>query len=116
MKKRIYFKLYITDGKPRFNFTVFNKSSFFEQLFKPTIEKLNLSDRPIGSKYMVMSLKAQINGLKLVMNRAYLIFINVKLYTEVLAKFISPSVSQFVVVALARAGIVHSGSKTKRTF
>ena len=39
------------------------------------------------------------------MNRDYLIFINVTLYKEVIAKFISPAVSQFVLVAFARAGI-----------
>ena len=55
-------------GNSIFNATVYNKSSFFEKLFKPKVEELNLSDKHIGSKYMVMSLKAQINGLKLVIN------------------------------------------------
>ena len=55
---------------------------------------------------MVQSLKAQINSLKIVMNEAYLKFVNVTLYKEVISKHISPSVSQFVIVALARAGMV----------
>ena len=57
---------------------------------------------------MIMSLKAQIKSLRMVMNKAYLTFINVTLYKEVISKFISPAVSQYVIVALARAGIVHS--------
>ena len=57
-------------------------TAFFEKLFKPCIEKLNLSDERIGSKYMVMSIKAQINSLKIVMNRDYLVFINVTLYKK----------------------------------
>ena len=69
-----------------------------------------------------MSLKAQINGLKLVMNKEYLIFINITLYKEVIAKFISPSVSQFMLVALTRMEIVQSSKYllelniTKREF
>ena len=55
---------------------------------------------------MVQSLKAQINSHKIVMNNEYLKLINVTLYKEVIAKHISPSVSQFVLVALARAGMV----------
>ena len=42
------------------------------------------------------------------MNSDYLIFINITLYKEVISKFISPSVSQYVIVALTRAGIVQS--------
>ena len=55
-----------------------------------------------------MSLKAQINSLKLVMNKAYLIFMNVTLYKEVILKHISHSVSQYVLVALTKAGMVHT--------
>ena len=57
---------------------------------------------------MVMSFKAQINSLKLGMNKAYLTFINCTLYKEVITKFISPAVSQFVIVAFARAVVAHS--------
>ena len=55
---------------------------------------------------MVQSLKSQINSLKIVMNRDYLKLINITLYQEVIAKNISPAVSQSVIVALARAGMV----------
>ena len=55
-----------------------------------------------------MSLKAQMNILRVVMNKAYLTFINVTLYKEVISKFISRAVLSYVIVALARAGIVHS--------
>ena len=95
-------------GNVVFNSSVFWKCSFFEELFKPVVENLNESDRIRGSKFMIMSLKAQINGLKFVMNRDYLILINIRLYKEVISKFISPSVSQYVIVALTRAGIVQS--------
>ena len=95
-------------GNVVFNSSVFWKCSFFEELFKPVVENLNESDRIRGSKFMIMSLKAQINALKFVMNRDYLILINIRLYKEVISKFISPSVSQYVIVALARAGIVQS--------
>ena len=56
------------------------------------------------------------------MNRDYLIFINITLYKKVISKFISPSVSQYVIVALTRAGIVQSSKYlleqiiTKREF
>ena len=70
------------------------------------IEKLNLSDKRIGSTYMVQSLKSQINHLKIVMKRDYLKLMNITLYQEVIEKNISSAVSQFVIVALARAGMV----------
>ena len=72
----------------------------------PFIEELNLNDRRIVSKYMIQSMKSQINSLKIVMNYEYLKLINVTLYKEVIAKNISPSVSQFVLVALARAAMI----------
>ena len=93
-------------GNTIFNTTVSFKSGFFEKLIAPFVEELNLNDRKTASKYMVQSLKAQINSLKIVMNDAYLKFVNVTLYKEVISKNISPSVSQFVLVALARAGMV----------
>ena len=55
---------------------------------------------------MLQSVKAQINSLKVVMNEEYLKLVNVTLYKEVIAKHISSSVSQFVLVALARAGMI----------
>ena len=72
----------------------------------PFIEELNLNDRRIGSKYMIQSMKSQINSLKVVMNYEYLKLMNVTLYKEVIAKNIRSSVSQFVLVALERAGII----------
>ena len=58
--------------------------------------------------FLVMSLKAQINALKLMMNKDYLTFMNITLYNEVIKKFISPQCSQYVLVALTRGGMVHS--------
>jgi len=55
---------------------------------------------------MLQSVKAQINSLKVVVNDEYLKLVNVTLYKEVIAKHISSSVSQFVLVALARAGMI----------
>ena len=49
-------------GNNVFNATVYYKNSFFEKLFKPCVEELNISKLRIGSKYIVISLKAQING------------------------------------------------------
>ena len=60
----------------------------------------------MGSKYMVQTLKLQINSFKVVMNKEYPKLVNVTLYKEVISKYISSSVSQFVPVALARAGMV----------
>ena len=42
------------------------------------------------------------------MDKAYLIFMNVTMFTEVISKHISHSVSQYVLVALTRAGMVHT--------
>ena len=75
-------------------------------MITPVIEELNSNDKKMGSKYMLQSVKAQINSLKVVMNDEYLKLVNITLYKEVVAKNISPSVSQFVLVALARAGMI----------
>ena len=95
-------------GNHIFNQTVYNKCSIFEKLFAPVVNELNEGDRRRGSRYMVMSVKAQINGLKLIMNKAYLTFMNVTLYKEVISKHVSHSASQYVLVALTRAGMVHT--------
>ena len=42
------------------------------------------------------------------MNRDYLIFMNITLYNEVIKKFISPQCSQYVLIALTRGGMVHT--------
>ena len=95
-------------GNHIFNATVYNKCSLFEKMFAPVIEELNNGDRRRGLRYMVMSIKAQINSLKLVMNKAYLTFMNVTMYKEIISKHISHSVSRYVLVALTRAGMVHT--------
>ena len=69
---------------------------------------LTEGDREKGSRYIVMSLKAQINALKLMMNKDYLIFMNVTLYNEMIKKFISLQCSQYVLIALTRGGMVHT--------
>ena len=42
------------------------------------------------------------------MNKDYLIFMNITLCNEIIKKFISPQCSQYVLVALTRGGMVHS--------
>ena len=93
-------------GNTVFNNTVYFKSVFFETLMTPFIEELNMNNRRTGSKHMIQSMKAQINSLKVVMNAQYLKLINITLYKDVISKSISSSVSQFVLVALARAGLI----------
>ena len=53
-------------------------------------------------------MKAQINALKLMMNKDYLVFMNITLFNELIQKAISPQCSQFVIVALTRGGMVHA--------
>ena len=91
-----------------YNRSVNIKSPFFEKLFAPVMEKLNNEDRERGSMYIVKSLKAQINNLKLMMNKDYLVFMNITLFNELIRKSISPQCSQFVIVALTRGGMVHA--------
>ena len=98
-------------GNTVFNNAVYFKSAFFEKKMIPFIEELISNDRRLGSKYMVQTMKSQINSLKIVINREYLKFINVTLYKEVISKNISSSVSQFVLVALARAGMIFISKK-----
>ena len=77
IEEKGYFSKYTAlMGNNVFNATVYYKSSFFEKLFKPCVEELNISELRIRSTYMVMSLKAQINSLKLAMNKDCLIFIH----------------------------------------
>ena len=56
---------------------------------------------------MVKSLKAQINALMISMNHDYLTFMNITLFEEVIYKYRDPTSSQFVVIALVRAGMVY---------
>ena len=54
------------------------------------------------------SLKAQINALMISMNNDYLTLMNITLFEEVIYKSLDPTSSQFVVVALVRAGMVYA--------
>ena len=53
------------------------------------------------------SLKAQIGVLLISMNQDYLTLMNITLFGEVIYKLMDPTSSQFVVVALVRAGMVY---------
>ena len=79
----------------------------FEKLLIPVLEERKKQDRIRGSLYMVKSLKAQINALMISMNNDYLTLMNITLFEEVIYKFLDPTSSQFVVVALVRAGMVY---------
>ena len=72
------------------------------------MNNLTEGDRERGSMFIVMSLKAQINALKIMMNSDYLVFMNITLYNEVIKKHISPQCSQYVLVALTRSGMVYT--------
>ena len=71
-------------GNELYNRSVSISNPFFEKLFLPVMINLTESDRQKGSMFLVMSLKAQINALKLMMNKEYLIFMNITLYNEVI--------------------------------
>ena len=64
-------------GNELYNRSVSISNPFFEKLFLPVMINLTESDRERGSMFLVMSLKAQINALKLMMNTEYLIFMNI---------------------------------------
>jgi len=70
--------------------------------------ELTLEDRERGSVMIMKSLKAQINSLKLMMNKDYLVFMNITLFNELIKNAISPQCSQFVIVALTRGRMVHA--------
>ena len=80
----------------------------FEKLLKPVLEERTKQDRIKGSLFLVKSLKAQINALMISMNNEYLKLMNITLFEEVIYKFLDPTSSQFVVVALVRAGMVYA--------
>ena len=56
---------------------------------------------------IVKSLKAQISALLISMNQEYLTLMNKTIFDEVIYKYMDPTSSQFVVVALVRAGMVY---------
>ena len=91
-------------GNELYNRSVHTQNPFFEKLFLPIMTKLTLEDRERGSNMILKSLKAQINALKLMMNKDYLVFMNITLFNELIKNAISPQCSQFVIVALTRGG------------
>ena len=46
--------------------------------------------------------------MKLIMNKDYLLVMNITLFNELIRKSISPQCSQFVIVAFTRGGMVHA--------
>ena len=72
------------------------------------MDEVMKGDREKGSSYIVKALKAQTNAMKFMMNKDYLVFMNITLYNELIKKFISPQCSQFVLVSLIRGGMVHA--------
>ena len=56
---------------------------------------------------MVKLFKAQISSLMISMNHDYLTLMNITLFEEVIYKYLDPTSSQFVVIALVRAGMVY---------
>ena len=79
----------------------------FEKLLIPFMEGKTKQDRIKGSLFTVKSLKAQISALMISMNNDYLTLINITLFKEVIYKFPDPTSSQFVVIALVRAGMIY---------
>ena len=70
-------------------------------------EKIEKKEK--GSLFIVMPLKAQINALKIMMNRDYFFFFFlISLYNKLLKKIISPQCSQCVPVAFRRGGMVYT--------
>ena len=95
-------------GNELYNRSVNIQNPFFEKLFSPVMGRLTNEDRERGSALIMKSLKAQINALKLMMNKDYLVFMNITLFKELIRKSISPQCSQYVIVALTRGGMVHA--------
>ena len=75
--------------------------------FKPAIKERMQNDRTEGSKFLVKSSKAQISALLISMNQEYLTLTNITLFDDVIDKYLDPTSSQFVVVALGRACMVY---------
>ena len=72
------------------------------------MEKITMTNRERGSTHIVKALKAQINAMILIMNRDYLVSMNITLFNEVIKKFLSPQRSQYIIVALTRGEMVHT--------
>ena len=69
------------------------------------MDELAKEDREKSSMLIVMAPKVQINAMKIMMNRNYLVFMNITLYNEFIRKFRSPQCSQYMLVALTRGGV-----------
>jgi hypothetical protein len=95
-------------GNELYNRSVHTQNPFFEKLFEPVMMKVTAEDRERGVNMIVKSLKAQINALKLMMNKDYLVFMNITLFQELIQKSIGPQCSQYVIVALIRGGMVYA--------
>ena len=94
-------------GAELFNKSVVFVKPLFERLFRPVMEGKTKKDRMEGSKMIFKSMKAQIGALLISMNQDYLTLMNITLFNEVIYKVMDPSSSQYVVVALVRAGMVY---------
>ena len=97
-------------GYELYNKTVLYASPMFEKLLKPLMEERTQQDRIKGSLFLLKLLKAHINALMISMNNEYLKLMNITLFEEVIYKFLDPTSSQFVVIALVRAGMVYGNN------
>ena len=95
-------------GNELYNRAVNIQNPFFKKNFSPIMDELTKGDRERGSVFNIMALKAQINAMKLMTNRDYLVFMNITLCNKVIRKFISPQCSQYILDALTRGGMVHT--------
>ena len=68
---------------------------------------MNILDREKAALWLIGNCVAQFNTLKVTMTEAYLIFMNVTLFKEVIEHFMNLLWSQYVIVAFGRAGMVH---------
>jgi hypothetical protein len=75
--------------------------------FKEKMEAKTMEDRIHGSLFLMKAINAQLNAFMLTMNKDYMVLMSITLFQDLIYKFISPTVSQYVVVALVRAGMVH---------
>ena len=94
-------------GNELYNKMVVFVNPMFEKLLKSVMEERTLKDRIKGSLFMAKSLKAQNQRSDDMMNHEYLTLMNITWFEEVIYKVIDPTSSQFVVVALERAGMVY---------
>ena len=101
------YKLVFHWGFELYNKTVLYANPLFEKLLIPILKEQTEKDRIKGSLFMVKSLKAQINALMISMNHNYLTLMNITLFEEVIYKYLDATSSQFVVIALVRAGMVY---------